>query len=99
MHRSNWIVGARMCEGNPNDGHTLAKATADIQLITGVIVTGVFVDKGNRGHDYNCEATIYLAGSRSQNPIRAMRRRGQRRVAVEPQIGQLKSDHRMQGGA
>ncbi len=95
-NRSNWIVGVRLCEGNPYDGHTLAKAIADIQQTTGVNVTDAFVDKGYRGHDYKGEATIHLAGSSSRDLTRAMKRRRKRRSAVEPKIGHLKSDHRMQ---
>ena len=95
-NRSNWIVGVRLCEGNPYDGHTLAKAIAGVQQTTGVNVTDAFVDKGYRGHDYKGEATIHLAGSSSRNLTRAMKRRRKRRSAVEPKIGHLKSDHRMQ---
>jgi IS5 family transposase len=95
-NRGNWIVGVRLCEGNPYDGHTLAKAIAGVQQTTGVNVTDAFVDKGYRGHDYKGEATIHLAGSSSRNLTRAMKRRRKRRSAVEPKIGHLKSDHRMQ---
>ena len=59
-------------------------------------VTDAFVDKGYRGHDYKGKATIHLAGSSSRNLTRAMKRRRKRRSAVEPKIGHLKSDHRMQ---
>lgn len=95
-NRNNWIVGVRLCEGNPYDGHTLAKAIAGVQQTTGVSVTDAFVDKGYRGHDYKGESTIHLAGSSSRNLTRAMKRRRKRRSAVEPKIGHLKSDHRMQ---
>ena len=77
---NSWIVGVRLCEGNPYDGHTLAKAIAGVQQTTGVSVTDAFVDKGQRGHDYKGEATIYLAGSSSRNLTRAMKRRRKRRV-------------------
>jgi IS5 family transposase len=77
---NSWIVGVRLCEGNPYDGHTLAKAIAGVQQTTGVSVTDAFVDKGQRGHDYKGEATIHLAGSSSRNLTRAMKRRRKRRV-------------------
>lgn len=95
-NRGNWIVGVQLCEGNPYDGHTLSKAIAGVQQTTGVNVTNVFVDKGYRGHGYKGEATIHLAGSSSRDLTRMMRRRRKRRSAVEPKIGHLKSDHRMQ---
>ena len=85
-----------LCEVNPYDGHTLAKAIAGVQETTGVNVTDAFVDKGYRGHDCKGEATIHLAGSSSRNLTRAMTRRRKRRGAIEPKIGHLKSDHRMQ---
>jgi IS5 family transposase len=95
-NRNNWIVGVRLCEGNPYDGHTLAKAIAGVQQTTGVSVTAAFVDKGYRGHDYQGEATIHLAGSISRNLTRGMKRRRKRRSAGEPTIDHLKSDHRIQ---
>ena len=33
-NRGNWIVGVNLCEGNPYDGHTLAKAIATAEQIT-----------------------------------------------------------------
>ena len=95
-NRSNWIVGVRLCEGNPYDGHTLAEAIVGVQQTTGVNVTEAFVDKGYRGHNYDGEATIHVAGSSARHLTRAMRRRRKRRSAVEPKIGHLKSGHRMQ---
>lgn len=95
-NRNSWIVNVRPCAGNPYDGHTLAKAIVGVQQTRGVSVTDAFVDKGYRGHDYKGEATIHLAGSSSRNLTRAMKRRRKRLSAVEPKIGHLKSDHRMQ---
>ena len=45
-YRGNWIVGVNLCEGNPYDGHTRAKAIATAEQITRVSVTDAFVDKG-----------------------------------------------------
>jgi len=38
---------------------------------------------------------VHLAGSRIKNASRSERRRRRRRSAIEPKIGHLKSDHRM----
>lgn len=38
-NRGNWIVGINRCEGNPYDGHTLAKAIAMTEQITQVSET------------------------------------------------------------
>ena len=94
-NRGNWILGVRLCEGNPYDGHTLAAAVTDVETNTGVGVSDAYVDKGYRGHDYEGEATIHIAGSSHRDVTRTRRKRRRRRSAVEPIIGHLKSDTRM----
>lgn len=94
-NRANWIVGVELCQANPYDGHTLAKAVAAVEKTTGVNVTDAYVDKGYRGHDYSGEASVHVAGSSTRRLTRTMKRRRQRRSAIEPKIGHLKSDHRM----
>lgn len=94
-NRGNWIVGVDLCEGNPYDGHTLSRALATIERTTHVPVTDAYVDKGYRGHGYEGEATVHLAGSSLRGLSRTQQKRRKRRSAVEPKIGHLKSDHRM----
>ena len=94
-NRSNWIVASRMVENNPYDGHTLAATITSVESNTGVSITDAYVDKGYRGHDYTGSAQIHVAGQRSQGCSRSERRRRRRRSAIEPKIGHLKSDHRM----
>jgi IS5 family transposase len=94
-NRDNWIVGVELCQGNPYDGHTLAKAMATVEQTTGVNITDAYVDKGYRGHDYDGNASVHIAGSSTRNLTRTKKRRRKRRSAVEPKIGHLKSDNRM----
>jgi len=94
-NRSNWFVASRLMEGNPYDGHTMAKTMKAVETVTGVAVTDAYVDKGYRGHDYTGSARVHIAGSRLKNASRSERRRRRRRSAIEPKIGHLKSDHRM----
>lgn len=94
-NRSNWIVGVELCEGNPYDGHTLSSAMTTIEQTTGVEVTDAYVDKGYRGHDYQGEAQVHLAGSSTKQLSRSQKKKRKRRSAVEPKIGHLKSDHRL----
>ena len=94
-NRGNWIVGVDLCEGNPYDGHTLSKALATVERTTQVKVTDAYVDKGYRGHGYEGDATVHLAGSSLRGLTRTKQKRRKRRSAVEPKIGHLKSDHRM----
>jgi IS5 family transposase len=95
-NRGNWILGVRLCEGNPYDGHTLTAALADVESNTGIGVSNAYVDKGYRGHGYEGDTTIHIAGSSARGLTRTKRRRRRRRSAVEPVIGHLKSDTRME---
>ena len=89
------MVASRLMANNPYDGHTLAETLAAVESVTGVSVTDVYVDKGYRGHDYTGSADVHIAGQRYKSASRSERRRRRRRSAVEPKIGHLKSDHRM----
>jgi IS5 family transposase len=94
-NRGNWFVAARLCQGNPYDGHTLADTLASAEHNSGVKLTDAFVDKGYRGHDYAGEAKVHIAGGSNSRLSRSQRKRKRRRSAIEPKIGHLKSDHRM----
>ena len=93
-NRGNWIVATMMVPGNPYDGHTLAGTLRAAETITGIAVTEACVDKGYRGHDYTGPATVHIGAGSRQRP-RAERLRRKRRSAIEPKIGHLKSDCRM----
>ena len=94
-NRGNWIVGINLCRNNPHDGHTLSTVITTTEQITGFGVTNAYVDRGYRGHDYKGSATIHIAGSSSRKLTRTQKKRRERRSAVEPKIGHLKSDNRM----
>lgn len=94
-NRRDWFVGALLCESNPYDGHTLDKTLEQVERITGVPVRDGYVDKGYRGHDYEGNATIHIAGSGTKRLTPTQRRRRKRRSAVEPKIGHAKHEHRM----
>ena len=91
-NRGNWFVGALLCEGNPYDGHTLDATLQQVESNTGVALSDVYVDKGYRGHDYQGEAQVHLAGSGAKRLTRAQRKRRRRRSAIEPKIGHAKHD-------
>jgi IS5 family transposase len=88
-NRGNWMVAAKLLPDNPYDGHTLAETLTAVQA-----VTDAYVDKGYRGHGCTHALNVHLPGPRSVGS-RAERRRRRRRSAIEPKIGHLKSDHRM----
>jgi transposase, IS5 family len=93
-NRGNWMVTAKLLPGNPYDGHTLGETLATVERITGVAVTDAYVDKGYRGHGVAQPTNVHVAGQR-RGESRSEQRRRRRRSAVEPKIGHLKSDHRM----
>ena len=95
-NESNWVVGVQALHGNPYDGHTLADAIEQVQRITGRDIKEAFVDKGYRGHDYTGDGQVHITGQRGKGKAGpALRKRKKRRSAVEPKIGHMKSDNRM----
>jgi hypothetical protein len=80
---------------NPYAGHTLAKSIEGAEKITKVTVKEADVDKGYRGHDYKGSAVVRIAGSSNEGLRWSEKRRKRRRSSIEPVIGHLKSDHRL----
>jgi IS5 family transposase len=76
------------------DGHTLRPVVADTEKLTGVEVARVHVDKGYRGHNYPNKFKVWISGQ-VRRVTAAIRREMKRRAAIEPVIGHVKSDHRM----
>jgi IS5 family transposase len=91
----NWIVNVEDLPDAPYDGHTLAKSLEGAEKITKVSVREANVDRGYRGHDYQGSATIHIAGSSNKGLRWSERKRKRRRSSIEPVIGHLKSDHRL----
>jgi transposase, IS5 family len=94
-NQGNWIVGIHLCPSNPYDGHTLTSTLKNVTKNTGLEVIAAYVDKGYRGHGYEGSAAIHVAGSAARGLTRTEKRRRRRRSAIEPKIGHLKADNRM----
>ena len=62
---------------------------------TVITVTEANVDKGYRGHDYKGSAVVRRAGSSNAGLSASELKRKRRRSAVEPVMGHLKVDHRL----
>lgn len=92
--RDNWIVGIQAYHGNPYDGHTLNDMVKFVDRMTGIPVKEAYCDKGFRGHDHSGDTIVHIAGGKSKVP-RSLRKWLRRRCAIEPIIGHLKSDNRM----
>ena len=92
--KGGWFVGAMALHGNPYDGHTLSGALSQVERI-GKKPEYVFVDRGYRGHDYHGEIEVHVDKVRRGKTARSLWRWMKRRAAVEPGIGHLKREHRM----
>ncbi len=93
--KSNWTVGAHALDGNPYDGHTLSGAIGQVERLTGHSPRDVMVDKGYQGHGYKGSAIVHVVRTIPKRATQALRRMLKRRTAIEPTIGHLKSDNRM----
>lgn len=94
--RDSWIIGVQAVHGNPYDGHTLKEALKQAQVITGWQPEHAYCDKGYKGVPKILGQTgVHLANQKK----RSMKPREwawyKRRSAIEPIIGHMKSDHRM----
>jgi IS5 family transposase len=89
-----FVLHAQALHGNPFDGHTLGPVVADLEKLTGVEVKRIHVDKGYRGHSYPNKFRVWISGQ-VRNVTATIRREMKRRAAVEPVIGHIKAEHRM----
>jgi len=95
--KNNWIVGVEALHNNPYDGHTLDGAIKKVESLTGMLVKNTYVDLGYRGHNYEGPGKVHIVDSRKMKKLtRSVRNWFKRRSAIEPVIGHLKSDNRMQ---
>jgi IS5 family transposase len=92
--RDNWIVGIQAHHGTPYDGHTLNDVLTQVKRLTGSTVKEVYCDRGYRGHGHDGETVVHIAGTK-RRVSRSFRKWLKRRCAIEPVIGHLKSDGRL----
>jgi len=94
--KDNWVVGIEALHGNPYDGHTLEGSLRQVERLTGVQPASAYVDKGYRGNTGTVNNTeVHIARSRGKSMSRNQWMWYKRRSAIEPIIGHLKSDCRM----
>src|SRR5690606_9110715 len=96
--KHNLIVGARAFTGNPYDGHTLREQLEQAAILmqdTGVKPTTAYVDLGYRGVDADNPHTAIKHRGKFKTLTAQERTLLKRRQAIEPIIGHLKTDHRM----
>ena len=101
-----FVLHGDALHGNPYDGHTLGAVLKNTEELTGVTPQRVYVDKGYKGHKQNQSRfdpethqdvrnpwKVYMSGRKGLKPH--LKKELKRRSAVEPIIGHLKEDHRM----
>ena len=95
--KDNWIVGTISLEGNPHDGHTLGKQLKQERDLLGEgRAREVFVHRGYRGHKHEGEEAVYVDRERRGSIPKSLWRSIKRRAAIEPTIGHMKSEHRLE---
>ena len=88
------MLHAQALHGNPFDGHTLGPVVADLEKLTGVEVKRIHVDRGYRGRSYPNKFRVWISGQ-VRNVTATIRREMKRRATIEPVIGHIKAEHRM----
>jgi IS5 family transposase len=97
-HKTGLMMGARTFPGNPYDGHILSAA---IEQATNLMqdvpakIKQIVVDLGFRGVDADNPGMEIIHRGRIKTLGVEQKKWLRRRQAVEPAIGHLKSDHRM----
>jgi transposase, IS5 family len=91
-----FVVHAQALPGNPYDGHTLADVIPAIEQLVGNTIERLHVDAGYRGHNAPPDYKFKIYTSKQKRRVTPqIKREMRRRAAVEPVIGHLKEDHRM----
>lgn len=97
--KGGWLLGALSQPGNPYDGHTLDEQLAQVRRLIGEKsprAAEAHVDMGYRGHNHCGPETVHVDKRRRGATPKTLWRWMKRRAAVEPTIGHLKSEHRLE---
>jgi IS5 family transposase len=93
------ILGAYSLPENDYDGHALAPTLEQVERVAGYRPAVAIGDKGFRGSSHCGETEVVTPGRGKKNASvyekRKARKRFRRRAAIEPKIGHLKSDFRL----
>ena len=96
--KKGWVLGALCAPGNPYDGHTLKAQMEQIHRLYSKKLEPkrAHVDMGYRGHDYEGAVEVIVDKRRRGKTSKRLWKWMKRRAAIEPTIGHLKSDHRLE---
>lgn len=91
--KESFVVGMQSLPGNPYDGHTLQESLAQVERLTGTLPKEAYVDRGYKGHGVD-DTQVWIAGAK-RGITTAIKKKLKRRNAVEPVIGHMKNDGRL----
>lgn len=89
-----FVLHTKALHGNPYDGHTLRGVIEELTNWIGVPPERTYVDKGYVGHDAPNPRSVYRSVQK-RSVHGQIKKELRRRSAVEPVIGHLKEEHRL----
>ncbi len=89
-------MGVQSLHGNPYDANTLTDAINHSVSLTNMEPKHIMVDKGYLGHRFQGLGHVHISGMIPKMATRSFRKTLKRRSAIDPTIGHLKSDHRLE---
>lgn len=93
--RGNWIIATSALHGNPYDGHTLEHTIQKMEQFCSRKPKMIFCDLGYRGTPEIKDSQIHVVPRKRRHLSRSLRYWMNRRAAIEPVFGHLKSEHRL----
>jgi len=92
-----FALHAKALPGAPYDGHTLASVIPEMENAIGNEISRILADAGYRGHNtpLSHKFRVFTAGQK-RRVTPAIKREMRRRSAIEPVIGHIKAEHRME---
>ena len=91
-----FVTHVQALPGNPYDGHTLARVIPAMEQLIGNTIERLHADAGYRGHNAPPDYKFKIYTSKQKRRVTPqIKREMRRRSAVEPVIGHLKAEHRM----
>jgi transposase, IS5 family len=91
-----FAIHAQALPGNPYDGHTLGRIIPAIEELVGNTLERLHTDAGYRGHNAPPDYKLKVFTSKQKRRVTPqIKREMRRRSAIEPVIGHLKNEHRM----
>ena len=91
--KEGFVVGMRSMPGNPYDGHTLAEAIEQVEILAQRTPHTVIVDRGYKGAEL--QGIRILRSGQKRGISRTLHAMIKRRSAIEPTIGHMKTDGRL----